>query len=94
MSTTALERLRSELPRSETEWRGVAAEAHRARGYPGDEAAAKTHELAIWEIRQGLAPGSSMEPRFCPSCLERRGVRYQLLFIGGIDRCGTCTWPG
>jgi hypothetical protein len=92
VSTTTRELLRSELPESETEWRDLAAKAHRSRALPGDEAAALTHELAIWEIRRGLLPGTSNEIRFCPRCL-RRGVKYMLLEIAGTDRCGTCDWP-
>lgn len=92
MSTTTRERLRSELPESETEWRELAAKAHRARNFPGDEAAARTHELAIFEIRKALLPGTSAEIRFCPRCLIR-GVKYMLLEIAGTDRCGTCDWP-
>jgi len=93
MSTTTFARLVSELPQSETHWRDIAARAHRSRSLPGDEAAAKTHELHIWEIRQGLSPGSSRDIRHCPRCLDR-GVKYILLFMGGEDRCGTCHWPG
>lgn len=92
MATTTFARLAEKLPKSETEWRGIAAEAHRSLKRPGDEAAAKTHELHIWEIRKTLLPGSSREPLYCPRCLER-GKKYMLLFMGGIDRCGTCTWP-
>ncbi|MBI3855181.1 MAG: hypothetical protein HY293_05770 [Planctomycetes bacterium] len=79
-------------PRSETHWRAIAARAHRLRGEAGDEAAARTHEHAIQEIRSAAAAGSSRRMRFCPSCLER-GLRYVLLFMGGVDRCGTCGWP-
>lgn len=93
MSTTTRELLRGESPESETQWRAVAARAHRSRGFPGDEAAARTHELAIWEIRKALLPGTSNEIRFCPRCLGR-GIRYMLLEISGTDRCGTCDWPG
>jgi len=92
VATTTRERLRKELPETETEWRSLAAGAHRSRAFPGDEAAARTHELAIWEIRRGLLPGTSNEIRFCPRCLKR-GSRYMLLEIGGMDRCGTCNWP-
>lgn len=93
MPTTTLNRLAKINPESETQWRDVAAQAHRSLNRTGDEAAAKTHELHIWEIRQGLLAGSSREIRFCPRCLKR-GVKYILLFIGGMDRCGTCNWPG
>lgn len=93
MSTTTFERLARILPESETEWRDVAAKVHRSMRRPGDEAAARTHELHIWEIRQGLLAGSSREMRFCPRCLAR-GTKYILLFIGGVDRCGTCDWTG
>lgn len=94
MSTTTFERLAKELPQSETHWRDIAARAHRSRALPGDEAAAKTHELHIWEIRQTLLPGSSREPRYCPRCIARSGVKYMLIFMGGQDQCGTCYWPG
>jgi len=93
MATTTFARLAEKLPQSETEWRGIAAEAHRSLGRAGDEAAAKTHELHIWEIRESLLPGSTREIRFCPRCLER-GNKYILLFMAGMDRCGTCYWPG
>lgn len=92
MSTTTRERLRAELPQSETQWRDLAARAHRSRGFPGDEAAAKTHELAIWEIRKALLSGTSDEVRYCPRCLAR-GTRYMLIMVGLTDRCGTCDWP-
>lgn len=92
MSTTTFRRLDGLLPQSETEWREISAAAHRARGYPGDEAAAKTHELHIHEIRSGLLPGTSKELRFCPRCVLK-GRKYMLLFMGGIDRCGSCSWP-
>jgi len=91
--TTTFERLANLLPKTETHWRAIASRAHRLRSYPGDEAAARTHELQIWEIRQGLLPGTSRQMRLCPRCLKR-GVKYALLFIGGMDRCGTCDWPG
>jgi hypothetical protein len=80
------------VPETETDWRSIAARAHRLRKFPGDEAAAKTHEIHIWEIREGLLAGTSREIRFCPRCLEK-GNKYMLLFMGGIDRCGSCSWP-
>ena len=79
-------------PNSETHWRAIAARAHRLRSEAGDEAAALTHETFIHEIRNCLSTGSSRTLRFCPRCLER-GFRYILLFMGGVDRCGTCGWP-
>lgn len=92
MATTTFARLDKIMPDTETEWRDIAAQAHRSRNLPGDEAAAKTHELHIWEIRNALIGGTSKEIRFCPKCLAR-GIKYMLLFMGGIDQCGTCGWP-
>lgn len=91
--TTTMTDLNRIMPESETHWRAVASRAHRLRKYPGDEAAARTHENMIYEIRTGAAAGSSRTMRFCPRCLER-GQKYALLFMGGGDRCGTCCWPG
>jgi hypothetical protein len=79
-------------PLSETHWREIAARAHRIRSGEGDEAAARTHESLISEIRSSSAAGSSRAIRCCPRCLER-GVRYILIFMGGMDCCGTCGWP-
>lgn len=90
--TTTLTDLIRMLPQSETQWRAIAARAHRLRGVPGDMAAAQTHENMIHEIRTTAAAGSTREIRFCPRCLEQ-GKKYILLFMGGIDRCGTCRWP-
>jgi hypothetical protein len=80
------------MPQSETHWRSIAARAHRLRGVPGDHAAAQTHENMIHEIRTNAAAGSTRDMRFCPRC-EARGQRYMLLFMGGMDCCGTCYWP-
>lgn len=91
--TTTFERLASLIPKTETHWRGIASRAHRLRGFPGDEASARTHELHIYEIRQGLLPGTSRSIRLCPRCLKR-GSRYALIYMGGQDCCGTCLWPG
>lgn len=91
MHTTTLRRLGNIIPQSETHWRETAAEAHRVLGRAGDEAAAKTHELISWEIRNNLAAGSSRDIRLCPMCLIK-GNKYILLFMGGRDRCGTCGW--
>ena len=91
--TTTFTRLANTLPESETHWREIAAKAHRVRGIPGDEAAAKTHELHVHEVRANLSPGSSRGIRLCPAC-ELHGKRYILLFMGGRDRCGTCGWDG
>lgn len=91
--TTAFEKLAKIPPESETHLHELHAKAFRARAGTGDEAAAKTRELFIWEIRVHTAVGSSREIRYCPRCLER-GVKYILIFMGGIDRCGTCRWPG
>ena len=93
MATTTFSRLANIVPHSETHWRDIAAKAHRSRGIPGDEAAAKTHELHIHEVRTNLSAGSTREMRCCPAC-ELHGKRYILLFMGGRDRCGTCGWDG
>ena len=90
--TTTYTDLRRITPWSETHWREIAARAHRLRADAGDEAAARTHETVIHEIRANAAAGSSRRVRYCPRCLER-GVRYILIFMGGVDRCGTCGWP-
>lgn len=91
--TTTLTRLERLLPTSETHWRAIAARAHRLLPYPGMEAAARTHENEIYAIRQGLVAGSSRTLRYCPRCLVR-GIRVALLWMGGVDRCGNCLWPG
>ena len=90
--TTTYTDLRRITPCSETHWREIAARAHRLRADAGDEAAARTHEAVIHEIRANAVAGSSRRVRYCPRCLER-GVRYILIFMGGVDRCGTCDWP-
>jgi hypothetical protein len=79
-------------PYSETHWREIAARAHRIRSEAGDEAVARTHENEISEIRNLACAGSSRAIRHCPRCLAR-GVRYILIFMGGMDCCGTCSWP-
>ena len=91
--TTTLEKLARILPESETHWRAIAARAHRLRHFPGDEATARTHEILISEIRRSANAGSSRSVRLCPRCLGR-GARYPLIYVGGIDCCGTCLWPG
>lgn len=90
--TTTMTDLSRIMPESETHWRSIAARAHRIRRAPGDLAAAETHENMIHEIRTSAAEGSTRDIRFCPRCLER-GQKYILLFMGGMDRCGTCRWP-
>lgn len=90
--TTTMTDLARIMPESETHWRAIAARAHRIRKIPGDLAAAQTHENMIHEIRNYAASGSTREMRFCPRCLER-GNRYMLIFMGGMDQCGTCLWP-
>jgi hypothetical protein len=90
--TTTMTDLARIMPQSETHWRSIAARAHRIRRVPGDLAAADTHENMIREIRTNAAEGSTRDLRFCPRCLER-GQKYALLFMGGMDRCGTCYWP-
>ena len=92
-TTTTFEKLERIPPESETHWRAIAARAHRLIGRTGHEAAAKTHELHIHEIREALLPGTSRQIRFCPRCMGR-GRRYALIWIAGTDRCGTCDWPG
>ena len=77
------------VPGSETEFRKQQALEHRRRGFPGDESAAKTHELEISSIREGKVDGSSRILDFCPRCLEK-GNHYFLLEIGDKLRCGTC----
>jgi hypothetical protein len=91
-ATTTITDLAKLIPQSETHWRSLAARVHRLRKIPGDLAAAQTHENMIHEIRTNAAAGSSREIRFCPKCLER-GNRYMLIFMGGMDCCGTCYWP-
>jgi hypothetical protein len=90
--TTTYTRLSRIQPISETEWRAIAARAHRLRATAGDESAALTHESTISDIRSGTVAGSSRGIRFCPRCLER-GHRYILIFMKGKDCCGTCGWP-
>jgi hypothetical protein len=89
--TTTYTRLSRISPISETEWRAIAARAHRLRADAGDESAALTHESFISDIRTGAVAGSSRGIRFCPKCLER-GQRYILIFMKGKDCCGTCGW--
>jgi hypothetical protein len=91
-NTTTFDDLVKRLPQSETHWHAISARAHRLINMTGSEAAARTHETLIWEIRQGRNGGSTREIRFCPRCLDR-GMKYILLFMGGQDRCGTCGWP-
>lgn len=90
--TTTLDTLAKLLPQSETDWHRISARAHRLLNRTGSEAAARTHETLIWEIRNARNSGSSRQIRHCPRCLER-GVKYILLFMAGMDRCGTCGWP-
>lgn len=90
--TTTLDTLAARLPQSETDWRAIAARAHRLINQNGSEAAARTHETLIWEIRNARNAGTSREIRNCPRCLAR-GMKYILLLMGGMDRCGACCWP-
>lgn len=90
--TTTFRRMEEAVLKSETHWRSVAAWAHRVRGYPGDESAARTHENEIYSIRKCEVNGTSRVARNCPRCLAR-GQKYLLLYMGGMDRCGTCGWP-
>ncbi len=90
MGTTTI-RLKGEKfrPESETQFRRQQALEHRRRGFPGDEAAAKTHELEIQSIREGRVDGDSRVLAFCPPCLKK-GSHVLLLEIGEHLRCGTC----
>ena len=90
--TTTLTRLERIKPASETHWRAIASRAHRIRSFPGDESAARTHELVISEIRDAHQEGSSRGMRVCPRC-EAKGNKIALIFMGGSDQCGTCYWP-
>lgn len=93
MATTTRTRLSRLVPTSETHWRSIAAAAHRSRGYPGDEAAARTHENEIYAVRTAGASGTSRGLVMCPRCAAA-GTRVALIFMGGVDRCGNCLWPG
>src|SRR6185436_13376639 len=90
--TTTYTRLSRIQPISETEWRAIAARAHRLRNDAGDESAALTHESYVTDIRSGAVQGSSRGIRYCPRC-EERGHRYILIYMRGMDCCGTCGWP-
>jgi hypothetical protein len=92
-NTTTWRRLAAHIPESETDWRDNQAAAHRLRAYPGDDSWCLTNGFEAHEIRECLVGGSSRLARLCPRCLER-GVRYALIFMGGMDRCGSCLWPG
>lgn len=85
-NTSEVRRLAAVVPESQTHWRTVAAAAHRAIGGPGAEAAARTHENLIHEVRSAGPRGLTCKP------CARRGVTYLLLFMGGSYRCGTCGW--
>lgn len=87
--TTLWRNLASVAPESETQWRSLMAVVYRVIGQAGCEAAAKTHELMIREIREGRSEGSSTIAHFCPKCRER-GSKTFLLHIGSELRCGTC----
>ena len=76
-------------PKSETQFRRQQAFEHRRRGFPGDESAAKTHELEIQSIREGRVDGDSRLLDFCPKCLKK-GNHLLLLEIEDRMRCGTC----
>jgi hypothetical protein len=56
---TVFKKLSEIEPKSDTDHHRLQAMAHRARGRTGDEAAAKTHEHMIREIRSGHMVGSS-----------------------------------
>ncbi len=93
MATTTLRKLSKELPQSETDWRHISARAHRSIGGPGSEAAARTHEGFIRDIRKGKVTGSSRRLLDCPRCLQDDDRRFLLLDIGGDLMCGACHWP-
>ena len=84
--TTTLDRI---APKSETHFRQIQARGHRRRGIAGDEAAARTHEHAISDIREGRREGDSRKLRLCPPCF-RRGEHYLLIEVDGKLCCGTC----
>ncbi len=92
-NTTAWRELAEQVPESETDWLELQANAHRLADIPGSDSWASTSEFHAEEIRQARHAGSSQEMRDCPRCLAR-GVRYALLYMGGMDRCGCCQWPG
>ena len=48
---TELRALSQVVPKTDTEWRRIAAEAHRILRRPGDESWARTHEFEIRDIR-------------------------------------------
>jgi len=77
------------LEAANRKFRGQQALEHRRRGFPGDEAAARTHELEIESIREGRVGGSSRIVDFCPQCLKK-GDHLFLLEIEDKMRCGTC----
>ncbi len=87
-TTTTLAGIR---PKSETHFRKVQADSHRRRGIAGDEAAAKTHEHMIDEIREGRVDGTTRKLQLCAPC-SKRGVSYVLIEVDGDNRCGTCGW--
>jgi len=91
-NTTAIARLSSVTPESETHWREILAQVYRILGFPGADAWARTQDLEVSEIRKCHGIGSTRQPRLCPRCLAR-GARYHLIFVAGADRCGTCHWP-
>jgi len=90
--TTTFTRLSRIRPISETQWRAIAARAHRLRAEAGDESAALTHESFIADIRQGAVAGSSRGIRYCPRC-QQRGLKFILIYMRGVDCCGSCGWP-
>lgn len=81
--------LRGMKPRSETQFRRIMAQAHRARGKSGDAAWAMMHEQTVEDIRRGVIPGDSLA--VCPDC-RKRGIKTLTIEIGGHYQCGTCGW--
>jgi len=91
-NTTAWRELGDVIPETETDWLGLVARAHRLKNIPGSDSWAGTAEFHAEDIREARHAGSSRKIRHCPRCLER-GVKYILLAMGGMDRCGCCQWP-
>jgi len=81
-NTTAIARLSSVTPESETHWREILAQVYRILGFPGADAWARTQDLEVSEIRKCHGIGSTRQPRLCPRCLAR-GARYHLIFVAG-----------
>jgi hypothetical protein len=89
MATTIIRKLQGVKPKSETGMRRIQATAHRVRGFPGDEAWAKTHEHAIKDIRDGRIEGDSTLLTICPEC-KKKGRITIMIEIGGQLVCDAC----